>query len=291
MAATTNLTVGSEGIRGENTERAVKGFALREYKFKPLLLNVSSSNWTERYYEEDSTTLTGMTGSAITGVPRGAQFPYLEPNWVLKSAAHTKYAGEGRIFMEDVLTDAIDVQARTLKRIAHAVVAAVDTAIYNAIIAATNLNTLAITAGWEWDSATVAQQNPIKDILNGIQLIAEDDYDVLEAGYILLSPHDYRSLMQNAKVLNNPSFKTADVVSNGVVGQVCGLTIVVSNNVPADEALIITKNVTATWKSAQAITTKIIDDPGIKTTIRAYEIGLIEVTDPKSGCRITNTQA
>jgi len=291
MAATNNLRVGSEGIRAENVEKGVKGFADRLFKFKPLLLQQSSSAWTEKYLEEDSTVLTGMTGSAITGVPRLAGFPNVQPNWTERSGVHTKYAGQNSISMEDILTDAIGVQARTMFKISQSIVSAVDTAIYAAIIAATNLNTFAITGGNEWDSATVANRDPIDNLLNAIQLIDEDDYDVLENGFVLLSPKDHRNLIGNSKVINNPSFKTADVVSNGRVGQVTGLTIVKSVNVPADEALVLFGQRTATWKSVQQLTSTVIDDPGIKITIRAWEIGLIQVTDPKSACRITNTQA
>jgi len=95
----------------------------------------------------------------------------------------------------------------------------------------------------------------------------------------------------NSKVINNPSFKTADVVSNGVVGQVCGLKIIVSNNVTADQAMIIIGQRAATWKGATPLTTAVIEDKGVNFVIRSWEIGHVQVTDPEAIHVITNTQA
>jgi len=95
----------------------------------------------------------------------------------------------------------------------------------------------------------------------------------------------------NSKVINNPSFKTADVVSNGVVGQICGLKIIVSNNVTADQAMIVIGQRAATWKGAVSLKTATIADEGIKYVVRAWEIGHIQVTDPEAIHVITNTQA
>ena len=129
-----------------------------------------------------------------------------------------------------------------------------------------------------------------QNILERFRPAAFDDYDIA-GSYLLLSPKDYKNLMMNSKVINNPSFKTADVVSNGKVGQICGLTIIKSNNVPADEALIVKGQLAATWKSVAALQTTKIEDPGIKTTIRAWEVGRLMVINPKAIYRITNTQA
>ena len=97
--------------------------------------------------------------------------------------------------------------------------------------------------------------------------------------------------MRNSKVINNPSFKTADVVTNGIVGQIAGLKIIVSNSVVADEAMIVMGNIACTWKSVQPLTSAVIEDKGIKFTIRSWEIGHLEITDPQALYTITNTAA
>lgn len=283
-------TVGMADIRGENIERAVKGFAMQEYKFKQVLLDTeNSNNWTETYYREVAADLTATgEGESIQGVARGAAFPNVEPSWTKVQGSHTKFAAESTIFLEDKLTDAIDVQGRTILRVARSIASQVDSYIYTTLSEASGINTAAAVA--TWDSATATDRDPVRDILKGIQYMAVDNYDALSNGYLLLSPVDYTNLMMNSKVINNPSFKTADVVSNGVVGQVAGLKIVVSNNVTADEALIVIGGRAATWKSAVSLTSAVIEDKGVDFTIRSWEIGHVQVTDPEAIHKITNTQ-
>jgi len=282
-------SVGQTTLRDENVNRAVIGFALQQYRFKPICTIENSSSWKETYFKETAAELSAAATRDIKGVSRLANFPDLEPTWEETSVRHLKHAGEGVVSWEDATTDSIDVMARTLLRISRAIAKSVDDAIYAAWIGDSDINTAA--AGETWDNATKALRDPVDDILAAIQSINEYNYDIQMNGYLCLSPKDYRSLLTNSKVINNPSFKTADVVSNGKVGQICGLTIVVSNSVPADEALVIMGKTASTWKSAKALSTKTIEDPGIKYTIRAWEVGVTMVTNPRAIARITNTQA
>lgn len=282
--------MGQVDIRGENISRAVKGFALKEFKLMQVLLSQPSSKWTETYYRETAAELTATgEGVGIQGVARGAAFPHVDPSWTKVQGQHIKFAAEGTVFMEDNLTDAIDVQARTILRVARSIAKAKDDYIYSELTGAVGINTAAAVA--TWDSATVADRDPIRDILTGIEFLADDNYDALQNGFLLLSNKDYTNLMMNSKVINNPSFKTADVVSNGVVGQIAGLKIIVTSSVDADEAMIIVGQRAATWKSAVALNSAVIDDKGVNVTIRSWEIGHIQVTDPEAIHVITNTQA
>ena len=284
-------TVGMQDIRGENVDRAVKGFALQQYKMKQVCLNQSSNNWKETFYKESSAELSGMgiRQGKLKSVSRLSAFPYVEPSWTETSSRHQKHAAEGVVSWEDAKTDAIDVMARTLLRVSRAIAKSVDDAIYAVLTGDPDVNTAAAVANW--DDATVANRDPILDILTGIQYMFVDNYDALSNGYLLLNPYDYTQLLNNSKVINNPSFKTADVVSNGVVGRICGLKIIVSNSVDSDEAMLIIGQLAATWKSVQSLTTKTILDPGIKYTIRAWEVGITMVTNPQAIHVITNTKA
>ncbi|KKL15987.1 hypothetical protein LCGC14_2500140, partial [marine sediment metagenome] len=81
--------------------------------------------------------------------------------------------------------------------------------------------------------------------------------------------------------------------SNGRVGQLIGLNLVVSTTVTADESMIIIDQETATWQSVVDLTTVVInnttDTAGIKTLIRSWEIGQIQITNPKKIYTITGT--
>ncbi len=282
--------VGMIDIRGENVSRIVKTMAEDEFKFKQILMTTNSSNWTETYYQEDPTELTATGETADVGnVARGATFPNVDASWTKVSTTHKKWGDEATIFMEDVLTDAIDVKARTIRKVARAIASDFDAYVYTTLSSDASINTAAAVA--TWDNATVADRDPIRDLLVGIQYMAVDNYDFLQNGYILLSPEDYTHLLMNSKVINNPSFKTADVVSNGVVGQIVGGKIIVSNGVTADEALMVIGNTAATYKSAVAMSSNVDYDAGIKYTIRSWMIGHVEVTDPEAIHKITNTQA
>lgn len=283
-------TIGQADIRGENIDKVVKGFALQEFKLKQVCMLASSSNWKESYYKETSSELTATdtgTGFAVKGVARLAAFPNLEPSWTKTSSYHVKHAGEAVISWEDYTTSAIDVAARTLLRVARAVAYSVDNAIYDVITADANVNTLA--ASDNWDSATIANRDPIGDILHGIEYCAVDNYDVLENGYILMNPENYTNLVMNSKVISNPTFKSG-VLENGRRGEICGLKIIVSNSIDADEVCILKGQEAVTYKTAEPLKTALIEDKGVKWQVRAWEIGITMVTNPEAIHIITNTE-
>lgn len=283
-------TTSEADLRKEFVDGAVKAVALMEYKLKTLCQIDSSSAWTESYYRETNTELTGGTGSAVKGIPRFAAFPYGEASWTKVSAIIEKYGMEGVVSYEDQKTDNVPVISRTILRIGRAVAYAIDVQI-EAVMAASYGNTLALTAGYEWDASTIANRDPVKDILTAMQTLRADNIDPLNNGYLVVNGTDYTNIISNSKVVNNPSFKTADVVSNGIVGQLCGLQIMVTEAVSADNAYIVISKEAMTWKEAQPLTIIQIEDPGIKTTIRAYEMGVTQVTTPNAICKITNTRA
>jgi hypothetical protein len=279
-------TIGEIDIRGENIERAVKGFANKLYKLRPILKMENSSNWQESYYRETSTPLTAGGNRSVNQVARGALPPELHPSWTKVTTYNRKFMGQGTIFYEDIKTNAIATQARTMFRVAEAIVNAVDLYIYTALTAEGSTSGV-VAAQDDWDSVTIANRDPIGDILIGIGAMTTNNYDVKSNGYLLVKPRDYASLLRNSKVINNPSFKTADVVSNGKVGQICGLTIIESTNVSADEAMIVMGNRAATWKGVVGLMSQVITDPGVNVKVRAWEMGHIQITDPQALYTIT----
>lgn len=288
-------TTGQADLRAENVERIVKGFALQEYTMKQLFMVQSSKSWTESYYQETSTELTGGTGSAVKGIPRLAQFPHGEPSWTKQSSYLEKHGMDGVVSWEDALTNNVDVIARTLLRIARAVAKSVDDEIWDTLTesqSVTNLNLVTIAAGDEWDSATVANRDPIQDLLNAMKEISTQNYNIHGGnGFVCLSPKDYANILGNANVVNAGQFYTDSVTRNGKVGRLLGLDVIVSNTVTADYAFAGIKKECGTWKEAVPLTVKTIVDEGIKYTIRAWEIGVTQLTNPKSCCLISNTQA
>jgi len=283
--------VEEQDLRAENFEAIVKGFALQEFKMKQVVMVQTSSAWIETYYRETSTELTGGLGSSVRGIPRLANFPYGEVSWTKVQGYIEKYGMEGVISWEDAMLDNIDVISRTLLRISRAVANAVDAQIY-AVLEAAAGNSVAITAGQEWNSATVANRDPIQNLLDAKRELYIDNFDPDgHETFLLLSPTDYANLIGNSKVLQNPTFKAADIVSNGRVARILGLQIIVSNVVTADKALMAIGKECGTWKQAAALTVFTTPDKGVKYTIRAFEMGVAQATTPNALVTITNTQA
>jgi hypothetical protein len=278
-------------MRKEYIDSAVKAVALMEYKLKTLCTVDTSDAWTESYYRETNTTEStgGGTGSAVGGVSQMAPFPFIEPSWTKVSSVITKYAAEYVVSTEGQQSATIPMMTRCILRIGRTVAYAVDVAI-QAVMSGTT-QTFAVTAGSEWDSATIANRDPVYDILYGIQMIRADGLDALNGnGYLVVNGTDYTNIISNSKILNNPTFKTAADVQNGVVGEICGLKIMVSEAVTADQAYIVVAKEALTWKEAEPLKSVTLEDPGKSTTVRAWCRGVCQMPCIDACLKITNTR-
>ena len=287
-------SVEMQDIRGLDIDKMVKGFALTEYKFKSLCTVSKTSGDHIRWYQETAADLTATAPSYVANISPLSSFPTLEVTWTRNTSYVKKYAAEGFISMEDIKSADVDVLARTLLRLTRAVVKQVDTDIWNVLTenqTATNINGVTITAGDEWDSATIANRDPIQDILNAKKAIAEQNYDSDKGGVLCLNPKDYANLLGNANVRNAGQFYTSSPTSDGNLQRICGLDIMVSPNVTPDYAAVIIRGAAGTWKSFTDTTSRVIEEPGIGNKIRVWELGITLLTDPKAVCLISNTAA
>ncbi len=272
-------------LREEEIDRIVKNFALKEFKMLPLCSVVPTKGWINTYYQETAADLTGGTGSAVAGVPRLANFPYGEVSWTETNERCKKYGMEGVISWETEHTSAIDVMARTLLRIARAVASAVDTAIVTEL--ATTTNTAAAVA--TWDAAVIADRDPIQDILAGIAAIQTYNFDPLNGnGFIVLHPNNHKELLMNQSVRNAGQFYTSKVTSDGKINYICGLQIVITTAATENTVLMGIKNDAMAWYEAASLTTHTIDDPGVKKTIRAFQVGIPVLINNYAAYKITS---
>ena len=277
-------TTGEQDLRAENFSRIVKGFALQEYRMKQLCMVESSSAWTETYYRETAADLTAGATTSVKGIPRLANFPYGEVSWTKIQGRNEKHGMEAVISWEDIKTNNVPMIARTLLRVARAVAKSIDTEISTAIVDEAG-NTQAANA--TWDNATVSSRTPFQDILDAKAKIAVDNYDPDRNGYLLVNPVGYAHLLGNEAVRDKSQFYTDSATRNGVVGMIAGLKVISSNSVTDGGAQVVIAKEALTWKSVVPLTVKTIDDPGIKTTIRAFEVGQVQVVNPDAICKIT----
>jgi len=280
-------------IRGLDIDKTVKGFALREYIFKN---DCTISNTTAdhvRWYQETSTELTATSPSKVKNIAPLANFTTLEPTWTRNTSYIKKYAAEGFISMEDMKSADIDVVARTLLRLTRAVVKQVDSDIWDVMTdthgtGSAGVNTVTSTAAWNAGSG----QNPIEDILEAKMDIENYDYSS-QGATLYLSPTDHKSLMNwliTSKGSSIPNY-SSEKMGNGVMASILGLNVKVSNNVTADYAAVVIPKQACTWKSYTDTTSRAIEDAGIGTKFRVWELGVGILTDPKAVAVISNTQA
>ena len=278
-------------LRSENIDTAVKAVVKIEEKWKALCAIDSSSAWTESYFRETNDDRTdGGTGSAISGVPQYAPFPFFDVTETKESSVVQKYAGESLISLEAQQNATVPMLQRKIYRLGRKIVYQIDVAI-EADVKSNRGNTVAITTGNEWDSATIANRDPIKDILDAIQTLRVDGINALGGnGYLVVNGTDYTNIISNTKVINHPTYDSG-VMSNGQVGHLLGLTIVVSEATTAESAYVLVGKQGMVWKAAEGLKVKTIVDEGKSTTIRAWERGVFQLQAPNEVCEISNTRA
>jgi hypothetical protein len=279
-------------LRKEYIDSAVKAVNKEAQKLKELCIIDTSSAWTESYYRETNTDETdGGTGSSIKGIPQMAPFPFVQVKETKVSSVILKFGAESVISTESQQYATVPMLQRHILRMGRRIEYQISSHI-EGIMSADAGNTFAITAGNEWDSATVANRDPIYDILYGINLLRVDGIDALNGnGYLVVNGTDYTNIISNSKVLNHPTFQSVSAVQNGVVNMLCGLKIMVSEVVTADQAYIVVKGESLVWKQAQALQVDTIMDPQKSITIRASERGICQLHTPNGICKITNTRA
>jgi hypothetical protein len=281
---------GEQDIRNENIARAVDGFGLQAFKMRQFCKVVKSSAWKESYYQETSAELTakGETFN-VKGVAELAAFPNLEPTWTLVSSYTQKHAGEHSFSWRDNMASEIDVRARVLLRIARAIAYSEDLAIYDVVTADANVNTAAAVA--PWDSAVVADRDPVQDILSGIELCGIDNYDVLENGFLVMNYANHTHLMMNQKVLSHPTTNLGIMKDGKLNGRILGLKPLISNTVDSDEVAIIKGGEAVTYHVLEDLKAELLRDAGIKWTVRAWLYGKTQIKNPEAIHIITNTEA
>jgi len=289
-------TFSEADTRKQTWEKDIKGFAKKRYVMKELVMIQTTDAWTNSFYQKTATSLTGGAGSDIEGIPRGADFPFVEKGVTLASARILQHGGEGVIYWQDILTSNIRIEAETISDVTDACVYSVDNKIYNMLSeddAGGTINTVAITAGYEWDSDTIQNRDPFYDIMRCVEAIQTDRYPILSSGrgFVAMNEATFTYLVTNSKVINHPTWKMAEgIIKNGRLASIGGLNIYVTPVVTNDKVLVGIAKTCGTWKIAQALTVDVIKDPQKKYTIRASEIGVAQLTDPESVCLLTNVR-
>lgn len=289
-------------IRGIDIDRLVKGFADEENVFKKFVTNSTTSAREIRWYQKtsgflDTTDTTGITTSHISNSSSKARPFVAEQSWTRQTSYVKKFFVESPLFsIEDLKDSDVDLLATNVRDLVRAVQRKEDLRIYSVITEAaaatptipnpTNVHTAAATAAWDAGSG----QNPIDDILLGKQKIRSSGYNP-EGSVLLMNPIEHRFLLDyliNTKGSSIPQF-SSEKVRDGVVMEILGCNVVVSENATTDYVIQWVPDRSATLKTFMPITSAVMDDPGIGKKVRVWIESECLLTDPKSVNVISNT--
>jgi len=290
-------------IRGLDIDKLAKGFANELNVFKKYVNQSSTKAREIRWYQKtsgflDTATTTGITKTFIQPVGDKARPFVMEQSWTRNTSYVKKYFVESpMISMEDIKDSDVDILATNVRDIVLGVQRKVDLRIFSVLNEAaaatptipnpTNVNTAAAT-GTGWDDGV--NGNPVLDILNGKQKIRAAGYDP-EGCMLSMNSIDHKNLVNwliTVKGSSIPQYSSKQVMK-GVVMELLGCNVLVTENQTADYVTMWVPNRAATWKSFVGISSVVMDEPGIGKKIRCWEEGECLLTDPLAVFVLTDT--
>jgi hypothetical protein len=274
--------VSEEVVRNLNIDKIIKGISVRTNHMKPLLNIVNTDGEKNRYYRETLGTL-----NATRDLARGAEFPSSNLTWEEQNVWIEKYGHQQHIHLEDVMFGNIDVIQRIMLRLAADVNRQVDERIYTRL---TDTAQYSRGAAATWDNGTRSARIPHEDIARAIADLETNDNGIFPPSHILVNPGDFAYLKSNDFVLDSFDASNPSVMSNGVVGKLMGLNVIVSSSVDADEAMVVAQKTVGNWFTNGGLRTSKEEVPGIKWTLKAWEFGVVGIVQPYAAAKITNTR-
>lgn len=299
-------TSGMSEIRGIDIQKLAVGFADEENVLKKFVTNATTSAREIRWYQKtagflDTPTTNDTAISLMYNTSKFARPAITEQSWTrMTSYVKTFMVESPLISLSDIKDSDPDVWGGNVRDLVRAVERKVDLRIFsilfNALEAtptlpltngAVTVQTTAATACWD----VAATMDPITDILNGKQKIRVYGYDP-EGSVLGMNSYEHKCLLAwliNTKGSSIPQFASQKVES-GVVMELLGCRVVVSENFTTDWVYQFVPQRSATWKSFTGLTTAVIEEPLVGRKIRILEEGECLLTDPKAVHVISNTK-
>ena len=295
------VTVGEAAIRGIDIDKVAKGFADED----SILINFVTRDKTTareiRWYKKtagfvDSDDTTGITLSQIPTAERSLPV-VVRQSWT-RQTSYVKIfkADTEMISVEDIKDNDVDIFNTHLRDVVRAVVNQRDIRIYSVLIEAaaatpttpnpTNTLTTASTQdGWD----DLVTGNPILDLMIGERKIRAQSYKA-DSLVAYMNPVEYQHLKNFIITVKGSSIPamSSELAKSGVLMEVVGNRIVVSQNATTDNVLQFIPNRACTYKEFMPLATAIIDEPLIGKKIRVSTEGEALLTDVNAVHQITD---
>jgi hypothetical protein len=282
---------GQADIRGLFIDKETQKYFEEALIFKNLVTTKSTPSRTIRWYQKTSGYLTSTSPAKISPVAEGARPFVLQQSWTRNTSYVKKYMIDSpMINMEDETDSDVAVFQDNLRDVVDAVAYNLDGDIWNVATenqTAVNINSVSVTNEWDdYENCT-----PIDDIEEAKQLIREQTKRAIRNGVLLVNAQNARDLIVyliQQKGSSIPNF-ASEKVSSGVIGKLLDLTIIVSENVTADYALVGDLAQAVEYREFQPISTAIIKEEGIGRKIRCWTHGIALLVKPKYLTLLDNT--
>ena len=302
MVAGAAQTSGMVEIRGLDVDKLAKGFADEEIVLKKYVTVTSTSAREVRWYQKgtgylDSVDTTGVAASQIETDELSLP-TVIEQNWTRVTSYVKVFMAESPLLSDQDIKDSdIDIIGTNVRDIVRGVMRQEDIHIYSVLGEAAagapttpvpSLTNNAAAIGTGWDDLTNGK--PLKDIMIGLKNIRANGYDT---GTVMMyiNPVEHLNLLNyliDVKGSSIPQF-ASQRVGDGVVMEILGVRVVVSQNSTTDYVPIFVPDRAVTYKQFSSISSALIKEELIGTKIRVRVEGIALLTDPKAVHWITDT--
>ena len=278
---------GEADLRAEDVDKIVKNFALEMFTGRGVCTIIPTSAEKNTYYEETDSDISAITTTGITGTnftnSDGAIMEHVEHSWTEINERVKQHGSTHTMGWQVWKLSAFDVKARMMVRVARAIAASEDTAIWTEL--ATTTNTAA--AVQTWDNATESLQQPMKDILIARSALKLKNWTTSNNLFMAIHPTNLMELMNNPVIRNAAVFYTDGVSRNGVVGKVAGFDIIETNSATENTVLFGIRNTAMSLYEAQGLTTFFKEEPGETITIKAFNINVPVLINNNAAYKLT----
>lgn len=282
------LTTGEANLLNERFNEVVENVAPHMQVLRKKVCLVKSSNAGEEHFYQK--TASQLSGSANLGF--GAELPRDVVDFAKVTVRPRLFGIESGFTWQDTKIRVIDVQRETMKDMLAYIEYQVALRVWNIISesqSAVNIRTLATAA--TWNNATRSSRIPHEDIFEAKSVIMDSQTQRYKPNICLLSPTDAVFVVTNDYVLGSFDASSPAVMKSGSLGTIAGLELLEDPVITADYSWVGEAKRVATWWEQESLRTKIILNEPVDVTLKAWQMGDVNLTNPKAACLITNTQA
>ena len=296
-------TIGQELIRGIDINKTAIVFGEEESILINFVSKMPTSAREMRWYQKTANFLDSIAAAGATEALSQIQTTHgtipvkIKQTWT-RQTSHVKIfkAESEMISVEDLKDNDVDIFNTHLKDIVRGVVNQRDIRIYSVLIEAaaatptTPNPTLTLTTpstqdGWN----DLVTGNPIFDLMQGNQKIRSQG-NKTDSIIAYMNPIEHLHLMNYIITVKGSSIPamSSDLAKSGVLMEVVGNKIVVSENATIDNVLQFIPNSACVYREFMPLTTAIIDEPLVGKTIRVATEGEALLVDPNKVHQITD---